>query len=169
MARCKVAVAFLLAIGLTVASEPAVAAPCWRPPVAGEVVDPFRAPPCRWCPGNRGIEYRVGQSANVRAVASGVVTFSGIVAGTRYVVIRLSTGWRITYGDLERTALRRGDRVVAGVAVGTASGRFHLGLRVDDRYVDPAPFLGHVVGRPRLIPHDGRAPRAAPPPRVRCG
>ena len=27
------------------------------PPVAAPVVDPFREPPCAWCPGNRGIEY----------------------------------------------------------------------------------------------------------------
>ena len=46
------------------------AAPCWRPPVAAPVADPFRKPPCAWCPGNRGIEYRTQEGAPVTAVAA---------------------------------------------------------------------------------------------------
>ena len=34
------------------------------------------------------------------AVASGEVTFSGTVAGTRYVVVRHADGLRVTYGNL---------------------------------------------------------------------
>jgi murein DD-endopeptidase MepM/ murein hydrolase activator NlpD len=143
--------------------------PCWPPPVAGTVVDPFRAPVCTWCPGNRGIEYAVGAGTAVRAVAAGIVTFSGEIAGERYVVVELVSGWKITYGRIASTALRSGDAVVAGSVVARTSDRFLLGLRIDGEYADPAPYLGTEVGRRRLIPIDGRPPRPAPSPRLRCG
>jgi len=145
------------------------AGPCWAPPVAGTVVDPFRAPACTWCPGNRGIEYVVGTGSAVRAVAGGIVTFSGEIAGERYVVVELASGWKITYGRIGSTALMAGDVVVAGSIVARTSDRFFLGLRIDDEYADPAPHLGIEVGRRRLIPLDGRPPRPAPPLRLRCG
>ncbi len=139
------------------------AAPCLRPPVIGTVVDPFRAPACDWCAGNRGIEYRVGPDATVRAAATGTVTFVGSVAGTAYLVVELSNGWRLTYGRLEDTTLRRGALVVAGSAVGRVTGEFYFGLRIGDEYHDPAPFIGRPIGRPRLIPLDG-TPALVPDP-----
>ena len=143
--------------------------PCWAHPVVGTVVDPFRAPACTWCPGNRGIEYAVGPGSVVRAVAAGVVAFSGEIAGVRYVVVELASGWKITYGRIGSTELMAGDAVVAGSIVARTSDRFFLGLRIDDEYADPAPYLGTETGRRRLIPLDGRPPRPAPPPRLRCG
>ena len=148
---------------------PAAAAPCWRPPVTGVVSDPFREPPCAYCAGNRGVEYRVGSRVLVRAVASGTVSWAGSIAGTTYVVVRHMNGWRTTYGRLVTTSMRAGDVIVAGVAVGRASSVFYFGLRTADGYVDPAPFLGALRGRPRLVPIDGRVARLAPPARWRCG
>lgn len=158
------AVVALLAPGHHVAAEP-----CWLPPVVGTVVDPFREPPCPYCAGNRGLEYRVGDDVPVRAVAAGTVSWAGTIAGTRYVVVRQAGDRRITYGELTSTHLSTGDRVVARSIVGRASGSFYLGLRVGSAYRDPAPFLGRLVGRPRLIPLDGTPPRPPPAPRVRCG
>ncbi len=159
-----------LALALVlVAPDAAEAAPCWVPPVTGVVTDPFREPTCPYCAGNRGIEYRVGSSAVVRAVASGIVSWAGTIAGTTYVVVRHRDGWRATYGRLATASLRTGDVVLAGTAVGRASGSFHFGLRIEQRYVDPAPFLGERRGRPRLVPVDGRVARPAPPARWRCG
>jgi murein DD-endopeptidase MepM/ murein hydrolase activator NlpD len=142
---------------------------CWLPPVEATVVDPFREPPCPWCAGNRGLEYGTPPGTVVRAVAAGEVTFSGTIAGVRYVVVRHADGRRATYGVLEASDLRTGDVVVARAVVGVTAGHFHFGLRDGDAYVDPGPFLGRLVGRPRLVPVDGSAARAAPPPRVRCG
>jgi murein DD-endopeptidase MepM/ murein hydrolase activator NlpD len=142
---------------------------CWLPPVDAPVVDPFRAPPCTWCAGNRGIEYGTPSGTAVRAVAAGEVTFSGTVAGDRYLVVRHADGRRATYGGLESSTLRVGDAVVAGVIVGVTAAHLHFGLRDGDTYVDPAPFLGRLVGRPRLVPDDGTVARAAPHPRLRCG
>jgi murein DD-endopeptidase MepM/ murein hydrolase activator NlpD len=145
-----------------------LAAPCWSPPVAAAVADPFREPACTWCPGNRGIEYGTARGEPVRAVVSGEVTFSGIVAGTRYVVVRHADGLRVTYGNLGSTDLSRGDVVTRGAVIGFTAGRFHLGVRDGERYVDPAPFIGELRGVVRLIPADGSDPAPAPPPRLRC-
>ncbi len=56
-----------------------------------------------------------------------------------------------------------GDVVAARSVVGTTDGHFHFGLRDGDVYLDPAPYLGRLVGRPRLVPTDGTAARPAPP------
>jgi len=124
---------------------------------------------CPCCAGNRGIEYAVSGRAVVRAVASGVVTFSGVVAGTRYIVVDIGAGRRLTYGRLASASVRRGDRVVTRSPIGTVVGTLFFGLRVHGSYADPTPFLGVLVGRPRLIPTDGSPRRPAPPPTVRCG
>ena len=163
-----IVVVSMVVLSMAVASV-AVAAPCWRPPVIGVVTDPFRAPTCPYCAGNRGIEYRVASGVEVSAVAAGTVTFSGSIAGVRYVVVQHANGWRATYGRITTTALRTGDAVLAGGRVGVATGRFYFGLRDGDTYIDPAPMLGRQVGRPRLVPLDGRPPRPAPQPRLRCG
>jgi len=141
---------------------------CLLPPVIAPISDPFREPACQWCPGNRGLEYAVPAGTPVRAAAAGTVTFSGPVAGTFYVVVQHADGMRATYGQLTGSHLAAGDVVVAGAIVGTSAGGLHFGLRVGDRYVDPALFIGRVVERVRLVPTDGSAPRPAPPPRLEC-
>lgn len=165
----RIVVTAITLLALLTPSGAAVAAPCWHPPVPGPVVDPYREPPCPYCAGNRGLEYRVGTNTTVRAVAAGVVTWSGSIAGTRYVVVRHANGWRATYGQLTRTARRTGDRVAARSVIGSASGSFHFGIRAGEQYRDPTPHLGALVGRARLIPIDGSTPRRPPPPRLRCG
>ena len=141
---------------------------CWPEPVAGTVVDPFREPACPWCPGNRGLEYQVESDVPVRSVASGRAAFVGTIAGVTYAVVELPSGWRLTYGMLTSTVLAPGDAVLAGTVVGRASERFHFGLRIGGEYRDPAPHLGRLVGRPRLIPLDGTPARPAPSPSVSC-
>jgi murein DD-endopeptidase MepM/ murein hydrolase activator NlpD len=153
--------------GALAAGGSAGAAPCWLPPVAGTVTDPFREPSCRWCAGNRGLDYRLGDGQIVRAAASGRVEFVGVVVDVRYVVVRLPNGWRHTYGQLTSSQPQNGDVVLAGAPIGRASGTFFFGLRIGDDYADPAPFIGELRGRPRLVPFDGPA-RPAPPARPRC-
>ncbi|MEO6653774.1 MAG: peptidoglycan DD-metalloendopeptidase family protein [Ilumatobacteraceae bacterium] len=156
-----IAVASLLPAGV------ATAAPCWHPPVTAPVTDPFRQPACRWCPGNRGIEYGTPAGASVSALATGRVSYAGTIAGVGYLVVRLAEGRRVTYGNI--TAFHSmGDLVVRGSAVGVAAGRFHLGLRDGEEYVDPSPYLGRWSSRPRLIPTDGSSANPPGPPRVTC-
>lgn len=144
------------------------ASTCWRPPVVAPVVDPFRPPACRWCPGNRGIEYGTRSGQPVWAVESGRVRFAGDVAGTMYVVVQHRDGRRVTYGRLSERRVDVGDLVLGGRIIGTATASFHFGVRVGDHYVDPADSIGRLVGRPRLVPTDGSAAAPAPPPLVRC-
>jgi murein DD-endopeptidase MepM/ murein hydrolase activator NlpD len=141
---------------------------CWLPPVDAQVIDPFRQPQCIWCPGNRGLEYGTGAGATVRSVAAGYVTFSGSVAGTPYVVVRHVDGRRATYGGVTGARWRQGDLVVARAVIGVTTGDLHFGLREGDRYLDPAPHVGELVHRARLIPVDSRLARPAPAPRLRC-
>ena len=144
----------------------ASAASCWRAPVNAPVADPFREPLCRWCPGNRGIEYATRSGDAVTAVAAGHVTYSGTIAGRTYVVVQHADGRRATYGNLSDRLFSQGDVLAAGAVVGHAAGAFHFGLRDDERYIDPSPFIGRLVGVARLIPGDGAAPAPAPPPRL---
>ena len=155
---------------LAVAPNPGTAAatPCWFPPVVGTVTDPFREPPCIWCAGNRGLEYRVADDTIVRAAASGRVVFAGSVAGVRYVVVQLTNGWRHTYGRLVSTPLELGDSVFANSVVGPVASTFFFGLRIGDDYADPAPYIGVMRTRPRLVPIDATPPRPAPPAKPRC-
>lgn len=161
------AIAVLLAV-----SAPAAAVagpPCWPPPVDAPIVDHFRAPACPWCPGNRGVTYAVASGTAVRAVAAGVITFAGSVAGTGYVVLQHADGRRATYGGVAGTGFRVGQPVAAGSIVGWVErGELHFGLRRGEEYLDPAPFIGRLVDRPRLVPTDGTAARPAPPPVLRC-
>jgi murein DD-endopeptidase MepM/ murein hydrolase activator NlpD len=164
-------VAVTVSVAAALASSPSSvgAAPCWRAPVEAPVTDPYRQPACRWCPGNRGIEYGTSRGTAVWAVAGGEVTFSGTVAGHGYLVVRHADGMRATYGNLSDRSFTAGDIVVRNVIVGYTAGRFHFGLRIGDTYVDPSPFLGRLVGVVRLVPTDGSAAAPAPPPRLVCG
>ncbi|MFV0308878.1 MAG: M23 family metallopeptidase [Desertimonas sp.] len=146
----------------------AIAADCLWPPVDAPVVDHFRSPPCPYCAGNRGLEYSVPAGTSVRALAAGVVTFAGDVAGVRYLVVRHGDGRRATYGRLTGTHLSVGDVVAGGGVVATASGELYVGLRDGDTYIDQEPLIGRRRPRPRLIPTDGTPPRPAPAPRLDC-
>ncbi|MGZ4793614.1 MAG: murein hydrolase activator EnvC family protein [Ilumatobacteraceae bacterium] len=141
---------------------------CYQSPVAAPVVDPFRPPACTYCPGNRGLEYQPAAGSPVVAASAGVVGFSGMVAGVRYLVIDQVDGRTATYGRLASVLVAVGAAVRPGEPVGTTTGRFFFGLRRGDRYVDPAPYLGVRRYRRRLVPVDGSPPRRAPPPLVTC-
>lgn len=167
--RCHAALAVVVVVAaLAAAPVPALAAPCWPVPVAAPVTDPFREPGCRWCPGNRGIEYGTAAGTPVRAIAAGTVSFAGSVAGTSYVVVTHADGRRLTYGNLRDLTVAERDVVSRGTRLGETAGRFHLGLRDGARYVDPTPFLGEERGVVRLVPTDGTAAAPAPPPRLVC-
>ena len=165
------ALATMVALGAVSALAPSVdvaAGQCWQPPVVGEVADPFRAPPCVWCAGNRGIDFALDGEVAVRAAATGRVVFAGGVARVGYVVVELANQWRQTYGQLTSRRVDRGDVVIAGELIGTATDQFFFGLRVGDDYQDPARYLEAAGGRRRLIPADGSPGRVRRTPSTRC-
>ena len=140
-----------------------LAGPCITPPVPGPIVVPFRQPACPYCPGHRGVEYAPAPGTPVHAVASGVVTFAGNVAGTLYVVLRQDDGLLATYGFLQAAAVHSGQSVAAGGVVGFSSARLYFGWRRDGVPVDPTPALSGTRARPRLVPTNGARPRPGPP------
>jgi murein DD-endopeptidase MepM/ murein hydrolase activator NlpD len=160
--------AIVVAALISIAGSAAEASECWRPPVAAPVADPFVAPACRWCPGNRGIEYATTPGTAVRAVRAGTVSFAGSVAGIGYVVVEHPGGRRATYGALASIRVGRGDVVLARSVVGVSGVRLHFGLRDGRRYIDPTPYLGRLVHPTRLVPHDGSPAAPAGRPRLRC-
>jgi len=142
---------------------------CYPPPVVAQVAVPFVQPACSYCPGHRGLEYLLQSGSPVESIASGVVIFSGMVAGTRYVVVRQTDGLRATYGMLQTSVLTRGDVVVVGGLVGDSGPRLYFGLRdAADQPVDPTPLLGTLVGRARLLPVNGGARRPPPAAHLTC-
>ena len=153
------------------AASPAVAGtvPCWAPPVEAPVTDPFRAPRCEWCPGNRGIEFGPTAGQVVTAVAAGSVEFAGTVAGTRYVVVAHDDGLRATYGRLRTVAVTQGAAVRAGQRIGTTGTAFYFGLRRGDATVDPTPLLGVEEWPIRLVPADGSPAPVPSAARLVCG
>ena len=141
---------------------------CYLPPVTAPIVDPFRASACSFCPGNRGLEYEPAPGSPVIAAAPGVVRFNGVVAGVRYLVVDQTDGRTATYGRLAATRVALGSVVRQGDTVATTSDRFFFGLREGQRYIDPAPFLGHARFPPRLVPIGDWPRRRAPPPVLTC-
>ena len=139
-------------------------APCWRPPVAAPVVDPFRQPACRWCPGNRGIEYATspgdrGHSGGRRG--GHVQRHASPVTRTSWSGTPTACGRRTATCPIGCS--RRATSSPAGAIVGHAAGR--VPLRTARRRCAtsiPAPFIGRLAGVVRLVPADGSAPAPAP-------
>ena len=139
--------------GVSGVAGPADRAVGWVWPLAPlpRVLRPFEAPASRYGPGHRGVDLASDEGRHVRAVAAGVVTHSGMVAGRGTVTVRHASGLESTYEPLE-------DRVVEGsvVAVGAVLGSLgtsehcvsdaclHLGARVGEEYLDPLLLLARV-------------------------
>lgn len=149
---------------------------CLALPSNATVIDPFRAPECARCAGNRGIEYAVPANAVVRSGLRGEVAFVGMVANVRYVVVRASANpqVRVTYGGLADVVVGQGEVLRRGDALGTmgesdarGSGdargiaRLHLGVRVGDEYMDPLVVARGSAAKPRFRVTLGRGPTSS--------
>ena len=127
----------------------------YRRPVPGRVLDPFRAPVGHFGPGNRGIDLATVPGEPVMAAAAGIVTFAGLVAGVRYVVVLHADRIRTSYSPLDATSVKRGAVVAAGQEVGRAGTALHLGARAGQAYVDPMVLFERRGGGARLVPVAG--------------
>ena len=148
------------------------AEPCWLAPVAAPVIDGYRPPPCRWCAGNRGLEYGSSVGAIIISPLSAHVAFDGFVAGNRYLTVAVGSGARrlhVTLGGLEPSTPQRalGSLIRRGDVVGHATGPVHLGVRVGGTYVDPTRWTEGPARVPILVPLDGTL-RAQPPIGATC-
>jgi murein DD-endopeptidase MepM/ murein hydrolase activator NlpD len=134
----------------------AIASVCLAMPAHTYVIDPFRAPPCDRCAGNRGLDLATTSGTDVRAATNGTVTFAGLVAGRNYVVVRASADRRVrvTYGGLASVAVEQGQVVRTGDSLGTAADTLFFGVRIGDRHVDPAPFTRGANATPTGAAHE---------------
>lgn len=118
------------------------------------------APPDRdWLPGRRGVALTYPGGSPVYACASGTVTFAGQVGGRGVVSIRHEVRGRAVWSTyLPVTAsVSVGESVAKGQQVGVVeegSDILHWGAKTGPKtYINPIRL---TVGRPRLLPWDGR-------------
>ena len=143
-------VLLVLMLVLMFATPVRASTPWLIPPVDAPLARAFEAPVARWGAGHRGIDYDVPAGTAVRAVADGTVSFAGEVAATTAVTIVHAGGIESTYTDLSEVLVGAGDVVEQGFWIGRA-GRahpsvagFHLGVKIDGRYVDPQTLMGPI-------------------------
>ena len=110
----------------------------FAPPVDAIVTDGWRPPSSAYGPGNRGWQYGTADGDPVRAAGAGTVTFAGHVGGVQAVTVTHRGGLRTSYTRLATVTVGLHDRVDLGATLGTAMTELHFGVRLGDRYVDPA-------------------------------
>jgi murein DD-endopeptidase MepM/ murein hydrolase activator NlpD len=136
--------------------------PPYVAPVGGPIVDHFRAPACRWCPGNRGIDDATKPGDPVRASGAGVVSFAGRIGADLYVTVQHADGLRTSYAYLATVVVTVGEVMSQGAELGTAALSVHFGVRRGDVYLDPELLLAGWRPVARLVPTDGALPRPRP-------
>lgn len=133
----------------------------WVWPTGVRVVErPWEAPDDDYGAGHRGLDVSAALGTPVVAVDDGVVAFAGSVAGRGIVTIDHGGGLVSTLDSVapavtKDQSVAQGD-VVGTVAVGHCASSapcVHLGARVDERYVDPLPYLP-AAAWPVLLPDD---------------
>lgn len=122
----------------------------YRPPAPlAQVSRWFEAPEHAYGPGHRGIDFQLATGSQVRAPASGEVSFSGQVAGRPVLVLRHGDGLRSTLEPVDSN-LRTGDKVEVGAVVGVLridgshclpAACLHWGVRAGEDYLDPLSLL----------------------------
>jgi hypothetical protein len=166
----------------------------WVWPVRGDVITPYRNGDDPYAAGqHRGIDIAAEPGTAVAAATAGEVRFAGTAGSSGLTVsIRTADGhYDTSYLHLSATAVRKGQRIAAGEAIGAvgttgvrSAERPHLHFGVRDAgsehaYHDPLAFLPPTPAapeRPRpapgtsptpvpLLPAPRGAPRHAPAPR----
>lgn len=116
------------------------------------IVRPFVAPATPYSAGHRGVDIAAPDGV-VRAPASGVVRFAGVVVDRPVLSIDHGGGVISSFEPVVAT-VAAGDAVARGQPIGTvvaghcASACVHVGVRVDGQYVSPMAFFGDI---PRSI------------------
>jgi len=163
--RTALLLAAAAALALTASAAPLVGAapagagpsagahPTTVAPVAGELLRDFDPPDEPWGAGHRGVSLAAVPGEVVVAARSGVVAFSGEVAGAGWVTVDHGGGLETTYGVLDPRLVEGGQRLEVGAPVGRLAAdatHLHWGARLDGEYIHPLSLL--APWRVRLVP-----------------
>lgn len=130
--------------------------PPWSWPVDGvrTVTAPFLVPAHDYGAGHRGVDMAAPVGTAVHAPADGIVAFRGVVVDRPLITIDHGGGMVTTWEPVQ-SALVPGVTVTAGEEIGTVAlgghtdaDELHLGVRLDDVYINPMLMFGEV---PRAI------------------
>ncbi len=113
---------------------------------------------------HRGVTLRGAGGSEVKAVCSGIVSFSGRLPDRRHAVTLQCGRLAATEIGLSATTVRRGQTLLAGQPLGRlgSDGLLQVGARLQrrrDGYRDPLPLFAAVPTVPVLAPLAPRAPR----------
>jgi hypothetical protein len=168
--------ALLLGTAIALASAPSASA--WSWPLSGDVLRPYSLGSDAYAAGqHRGVDVAGTTGDQVRAPASGFVTFAGVVpTHGKTVTLRTDGGYLVSLTHLGDVSVSKGASVTEGDQVGSAgqSGDsewptpyVHLGIRVSDAadaYVDPMTLLPpRAVAPPPTVVEPAGAPAVIAP------
>jgi murein DD-endopeptidase MepM/ murein hydrolase activator NlpD len=125
------------------------AAGTWLWPVSGSLLRPFDPPGSPFGAGHRGIDIGAPSGTTVVAPDPGTVTFAGTVAGHLFVTLAHGGELVSTYSWLSGILVQQGDLVARGQPIAASGGChpgdvdpcLHLGVKLNDAYVDPLDYL----------------------------
>ena len=140
-------VALRLVAGFLAPGQPAYGTYAW--PVQGPIIRGFEPPPNPYASGHRGIDIAVPYGTLIVAPLDGTVAFAGSVAGSLFISIDHPDGVRTTYSWLSSIAVKKGDVVTTGSAIGATGWghpgvtppHLHFGAKVGSDYLDPMLLL----------------------------
>lgn len=126
------------------------AEPSWLWPIDGEhsIRLEYQAPVTEFGRGHRGIDLPVDTGQEVRAPATGIVTYAGTVAGRG--VLSLRVGEYLVSFEPVTAVVSEGDVVVRGAVLGTVGTGshcdecVHVGVRRNELYLSPLKLLGSL-------------------------
>ncbi len=120
-----------------------------------------------------GIDFKGAMGSPIYAAAGGRVTFAGRKAGYGNAIeVSHGNGMMTRYAHLSRIDVKPGQRVAAGSTIGGlgSTGRstgphLHFEVRINDRAVNPRPFLEAAPDVLKEVRRAGNARSPAPTPR----
>jgi murein DD-endopeptidase MepM/ murein hydrolase activator NlpD len=159
-------------LNLTPATAQAVAAPVAGPfastgfihPVPGAEMSPFGPrihPVLHRAMFHTGIDLQASCGTPIRAAAAGTVIYARVSNswGLR-TIIQHTSGVKTAYGHQSKFLVKEGDVVQQGQVIGlvgttgwSTGCHLHFDVIINDRYVDPAPYLGFPASAADSIPY----------------
>ncbi|HET7802505.1 MAG TPA: M23 family metallopeptidase, partial [Humibacillus xanthopallidus] len=159
-------------LNLALSTAQAVAAPVVGPPsttgfihpVPGGEVSPFGPrihPLLHRAMFHTGIDLQASCGTPIRAAADGTVIYARVSNswGLR-TIIQHTSGVKTAYGHQSKFLVKEGDVVKQGQVIGlvgttgwSTGCHLHFDVIINDRYVDPAPYLGFPASAADSIPY----------------